>query len=112
MYRRGCRGSTSGASRYVSEGVEGACADGDSQLRHSAAAGAGDGEFLRPSMYARTAELDLPIVVALLASYGMVSEVAVHFLTRFTKKGLVFIQFVFLLVIQFILEYKMCGGNK
>jgi len=48
--------------------------------------------------------LDLPIAVGLLASYGMVPEAAVHFLMRFTKKGLVFIQFVFFIVIQFILE--------
>ena len=34
--------------------------------------------------------LDLPIAVGLLASYGMVPEAAVHFLMRFTKKGLVF----------------------
>ena len=33
-----------GASRYVGEGVEGACAHGNPQLRHPVAAGAGDGE--------------------------------------------------------------------
>ena len=60
--------------------------------------------------------LDLPIAVGLLASYGMVSEAAVYLLDEIHEKSPVFIQFVFLIVIQFILEYTicrgMCGGNK